>query len=131
VKEELEFYHFSLRLFKTEEFRCGQEDLDKYVQSTMQQNERNNLSMHYLGVTPGKKFVSLFCLLASSVECVQLKNPPKYLPRNTLPTIKVGRLAVRSDCQRQGFGTQTLTKAVSLYVKLSSTLGTIGLTIDA
>jgi ribosomal protein S18 acetylase RimI-like enzyme len=88
-------------------FRCGEEALDRYLQTQATQDIRRNLANCFVGVeTMTGEVAAYYTLSAASIPLMDL--PPdetKHLPRYpTLPAVRIGRLAVDERFHGRGLG---------------------------
>lgn len=128
----LKFFHYSKHLISGQNFCANHSAFDRYVSGPMQQHESDNVTRNYVGLDERGLPVSLFCLSASRVRRDEHEKLDKIFPSQMdLPTIKIGRLVVHKDHRDSGYGKQTLTKAIALFIESSKLIGTIGLTVDA
>lgn len=113
-------------------FTCGNIELDRFFQKFAGQNQFK----HFIGATYvavendeilGFATVSPTELLAASLP----RALAKRLPAHPLPALRLARLGVSSDHQRQSIGAQLLRFALTLTLKTSENLGCVGLVVDA
>jgi GNAT superfamily N-acetyltransferase len=115
-------------------FRCGQPDLDVYIQRYASQDVRRNLARVFVA-TPAEdpaRLAGFFTLSAGSVRCADL--PPalsRRLPRYPVPVALLGRLAVDRDFQGQGLGSILLADACQRVDAARAALAMVGIVVDA
>ena len=95
-------------------FCCGEEALDRYLQTQATQDIRRNIANCFVAVEIATgKVAAYYTLSAASIPLVDL--PPeetKHLPRYpTLPAVRIGRLAVGERFHGRGLGAATLMDA--------------------
>jgi GNAT superfamily N-acetyltransferase len=95
-------------------FRCGEEALDRYLQTQATQDIRRNIANCFVAVEIATgQVAAYYTLSAASMPLVDL--PPEYienLPRYpTLPAVRIGRLAVDQRFHGRGLGTAILADA--------------------
>jgi len=92
-------------------FRCGEEALDRYLQTQATQDIRRNIANCFVAVEIATgKVAAYYTLSAASIPLIDL--PPeetKNLPRYpTLHAVRVGRLAVDETFHGRGLGAAIL-----------------------
>ena len=95
-------------------FRCGEEILDRYLQTQATQDIRRRVANCFVAVEAATGHIAAYYTLsAASIALVDL--PPeetKRLPRYpTLPAVRIGRLAVDHRFQKRGLGAALLMNA--------------------
>lgn len=101
-------------------FSCGNEVLDKYLQTQATQDIRRHLSNCFVAVAEGGGTIAgYYTLAASSVPVADI--PPELsrrLPRYpVLPAVLVGRLAVDRRFARRSLGAALLYDAIARALK--------------
>jgi GNAT superfamily N-acetyltransferase len=96
-------------------FRCGEDALDRYLQTRATQDIRRNIANCFVAVEIATgQVAAYYTLSAASIPLVDL--PPedtKHLPRYpTVPAVRIGRLAVHRMYQGRGLGAAILMDAV-------------------
>jgi ribosomal protein S18 acetylase RimI-like enzyme len=95
-------------------FRCGEEVLDRYLQTQATQDIRRRVANCFVAVEAVTgQVAAYYTLSAASVPLVDLRlEETRRLPRYpTLPTVRVGRLAVDQRFQKRGLGAALLADA--------------------
>ena len=118
----------------TQPFRCGQAELDLYVQRYARQDVRRNLARVFAATPYAEpaRLAGFYTLSAGSVACDALPDAlARKLPRYPVPIALLGRLAVSLDMQGQGLGSILLADACQRVFKASSALAVAGLVVDA
>ena len=101
-------------------FQCGEDALDRYLQTQATQDMRRNIAKCFVAVevTSGR-VVAYYTLSAVSIALVDL--PPeviKHLPRYpTVPAVRIGRLAVDRAYRGRSLGTAILMDAADRIVQ--------------
>jgi ribosomal protein S18 acetylase RimI-like enzyme len=95
-------------------FRCGEEALDRYLQTQATQDIRRRIANCFVAVDAATgQIAGYYTIAAASVPLVDL--PPeetRRLPRYpTLPAVRIGRLAVDKRFQGRGLGAALLMDA--------------------
>jgi GNAT superfamily N-acetyltransferase len=116
-------------------FDCGSEPLNRYLKQTARQHTERGISRTFVLVdesdTEPKPIVGYFTLNICQISAEQL--PPDVagrLPRE-VAGLKLGRLAVTKERQRQGIGKLLLIAAMKKFVEVFDSVGGIGLFVDA
>jgi GNAT superfamily N-acetyltransferase len=117
-------------------FDCGSDPLNAFLKQTARQHAERGISRTFVLVdeddTSGPKpilgFFSLnLCQLKTDVLAPE---EAKRFPR-AVPGVRLGRLAVAKERQRQGIGTTLLIGAMMKFMEIFNTAGGIGLFVDA
>ena len=116
-------------------FDCGSEPLNLFLKQTARQHAARGISRTFVLVEDGASepkpilgFFSLnLCLLKSESLSVE---EAKKLPRD-VSGIRLGRLAVAREYQRQGIGKTLLVAAMGKFIEIFNTACGIGLFVDA
>jgi ribosomal protein S18 acetylase RimI-like enzyme len=95
-------------------FACGTEALDRYLRTQATQDIRRRVATCFAAVEVATgRLAAYYTIAAASIPTPQL--PPemtKRLPRYpTLPTVRIGRLAVDLQFRRRGLGAAMLADA--------------------
>jgi GNAT superfamily N-acetyltransferase len=127
-------------------FDCGVEILDLWLRQTALQHQGKGISRtfvavpadaaaqewarsgHEMGTDSILGFYALTAALA--LPCDLPARQARRYPRQ-IPVTRLGRLAVRSDMQRQGLGRLLLADAVTLARTAAQAVGSAGLFVDA
>ena len=99
-----------------ESFNCGQDALDRYIQTQATQDIRRRVATCFVAVERVTgKLAGYYTIAAASIPTPDLPNEiTKKLPRYpTLPAVRIGRLAVDRKFQGQGLGGVLLADALS------------------
>lgn len=88
-------------------FHCGEETLDRYLQTQATQDIRRRIANCFVAVEAATgSLAAYYTIAATSIPLIDL--PPKEakrLPRYpTLPAVRIGRLAVDQNFQGRGLG---------------------------
>lgn len=116
-------------------FDCGSEPLNAYFRQAARQHIERGISRTFVLVereaTPPKRVLGYFTLNLCQLKAEHL--PAEFanrLPRE-VAGIKLGRLAVSQDRQRQGLGRILLVAAMKKVLDVFESAGGIGLFVDA
>lgn len=96
-------------------FRCGNDALDRYLQTQATQDIRRRIANCFVVVEAATGHIAAYYTLsAASIPLVDLPaEEARRLPRYpTVPAVRIGRLAVDQRFQRRGIGELMLADAV-------------------
>lgn len=118
-----------------ENFDCGNEPLNAYFRQTARQHIERGISRTFVLVeseaAPPKLVLGYFTLNLCQLKAEHLPTVfAKRLPRE-VAGIKLGRLAVSLDRQREGLGRVLLVAAMHKVLDVFQSAGGIGLFVDA
>ena len=116
-------------------FDCGSEALNVYLRQTARQHTERGISRTFVladeTAAEPKPILGFFTLNICQLRAEQL--PPELarkLPRE-ISGLKLGRLAIARDRQRQGLGGVLLVAAMRKVIEVFESAGGIGLFVDA
>ncbi len=123
------------RTHDREGFDCGSEPLNAFFRQTARQHTERGISRTFVLVDEGarepKPVLGFFTLNICQIRAGQLSPElARKLPRD-VAGIKLGRLAIAADRQRQGLGKMLLVAAMEKVVEVFESAGGIGLFVDA
>ena len=118
-----------------EGFDCGSEPLNAYFRQTARQHTERGISRTFVLVEEAarepKPVLGFFTLNICQIRADQLSAElARKLPRD-VAGIKLGRLAVAANQQRQGLGKLLLVTALRKVLEVFESVGGIGLFVDA
>ena len=113
-------------------FRSGNPDLDRFFIRYAGQNQfRHHIGTTYVAVKDDR-ILGFVTVAPSQIEIDDLPRARrKRLPRYPLPVLRLARLAVDERAQGQGVGRLLLRSVFVLAREMASSLGCIGVVIDA
>jgi ribosomal protein S18 acetylase RimI-like enzyme len=118
-----------------ETFDCGSDPLNGFLRQTARQHAEKGVSKTFVLVDDDamdpKPILGFFSLNLCQVKSDEL--PPeeaKKLPR-VVSGVRLGRLAVAKELQRQGIGGALLAAAMTKFMEIFEIAGGIGLFVDA
>ena len=116
-------------------FDCGSEPLNLFLKETARQHAARGISRTFVLVEAGasepKPILGFFSLNLCQIKSESLSpQEAKKLPRD-VAGIRLGRLAVAKEYQRQGIGKTLLVAAMGKFIEIFNTAGGIGLFVDA
>lgn len=95
-------------------FNCGVEALDRYFQQQVTQDIRRRVTACFVAMTDDQRIAGYYTLASASLLLNEL--PPSFgkkLPRYpSVPTVRMGRLAVGKEYKGQGLGGALLADAL-------------------
>jgi ribosomal protein S18 acetylase RimI-like enzyme len=119
-----------------EGFDCESEALNSFLRQTARQHAERGISRTFVLVEEDDTAEPKLILGFFSLNLCQLKadallpEEAKRFPR-TVPGVRLGRLAVAKEFQRQGIGRTLLVGAMVKFMEIFNTAGGIGLFVDA
>jgi ribosomal protein S18 acetylase RimI-like enzyme len=116
-------------------FDCGSEPLNLFLKQTARQHAARGISRTFVLVEDGasepKPILGFFSLNLCQIKSESLApEESKKLPRD-VSGIRLGRLAVAREYQRQGIGKSLLVAAMGKFIGIFNTAGGTGLFVDA
>jgi ribosomal protein S18 acetylase RimI-like enzyme len=116
-------------------FDCGSEPLNLFLKQTARQHAVRGISRTFVLVEEGaaepKPILGFFSLNLCQIKSESLSaEEAKRLPRD-VSGVRLGRLAVAREYQRQGIGKTLLVAAMGKFIEIFNTAGGIGLFVDA
>ncbi len=116
-------------------FDCGSEPLNAFLKQTARQHAERGISRTYVLVEEdapeAKPILGFFSLNLCQVKSESLTpEEARRLPRD-VSGVRLGRLAVAKECQRQGIGKLLLVGAMGKFMEIFEAAGGIGLFVDA
>jgi len=116
-------------------FDCGSEPLNLFLKQTARQHAERGISRTFVLVEENapapKPILGFFSLNLCQIQAESLTpEQAKKLPR-MVAGIRLGRLAVAQDHQRQGIGKTLLVAAMEKFMEIFQAAGGIGLFVDA
>jgi GNAT superfamily N-acetyltransferase len=116
-------------------FDCGVGALNRYLQQIAAQHVSKGISRTFVLVdelaSPPKPILGFFSISLCQVVASDLpKRWAKRLPER-IPAMRLGRLAVATSRQDQGFGKALLIEAMSRVCSVADVVGGVGLFVDA
>jgi GNAT superfamily N-acetyltransferase len=114
-------------------FRSGNADLDRFFARYAGQNQfRHHIGTTYVAVDDASRIVGFATVAASELAPHTMPAPSrKRLPSYRVPVLRLARLAVDERAQGQGVGQFLLRAVLVLAQEMATSLGCIGLVVDA
>ena len=115
-------------------FACGEPTLDRYLREQAAQHHRDGIATTHVLVDASSpaRILGYYTLSAAQLQLSELQQADRLrLPRYPVPAVRMGRLAVCVDEQRQGYGGLLLAHAVARCLDLRGQLGVRVLLVDA
>lgn len=115
-------------------FHCGVEALDTYLRQQAGQHQREGIATTHVLIddTAPSSILGYVSLAAAQLHLQDLQlGDRKRLPAYPVPATRVGRLAVSSQHQGEGYGRLLLGHAVNSSLGLREQLGVRVLVVDA
>jgi ribosomal protein S18 acetylase RimI-like enzyme len=121
------------KIHARKEFDCGNIALNEFLQRIARQHIQKGLSRTFVLVDDQQPSVIMgfftMSLCELQVECM----PPIWAKKypSIVPGVKLARLAVSKDFQRQGIGSILLIEAMKRATIIAENAGVVGLFVDA
>lgn len=114
-------------------FNCGSETLNQFLIRTARQHIQKGISRTFVLVDTEqpKTIIGFFTLSICEVQTEKL--PPQLAKKypTKVPGVKLARLAVTQDWQRQGIGEILMLEGMKRALVIAENAGVIGLFVDA
>lgn len=120
--------------FDRDSFNCGNEELDGYLKRQLSQDIKRNVAACFILHEENKtEMIGYYTLSAFAVSLDGLPEKlKKQLPRYPhIPTTLLGRLAISTDGQGQGFGELLLIDALKRAWKTRDVIASWAVVVDA
>jgi GNAT superfamily N-acetyltransferase len=119
------------RVHAVEDFDCGKEPLNRFLQRYALQNQQAGASQTYVGLVDNE-LIGYYTLAFGAVEHdVAPARVGKGLARYPIPLMVLARLAVSSDWQRRGVGAALIKDAVLRTLQAAEIAGLRALAVHA
>ena len=116
-------------------FDCGSEPLNLFLKQTARQHAERGISRTFVlgaeDASAPKPIVGFFSLNLCQIKSESLTAAEAKKPPRDVAGIRLGRLAVAKEYQRQGIGKTLLVAAMGKFIEIFNTAGGIGLFVDA
>jgi len=112
-----------------DEFNCAEPDLNQWLRTMAGQHRRRNISSTFVAVDDAAPhtIVGYYALTVAEISKGDLPDQLKRMPQS-VPVIRLGRLAVDRRFQGQGYGRDLLADAI---LRAGSQVAGAGLVVDA
>jgi ribosomal protein S18 acetylase RimI-like enzyme len=125
---------FQLAALTTQEratFHCGVEPLDRYFHTQVTQDMRRRVTACFVACNVDQRVAAYYTLASASLQLGDLPDSTaKKLPRYpSVPTVRMGRLAVDTAFKSQGLGAAMLADA--LHRAITAEIAAYALVVDA
>jgi ribosomal protein S18 acetylase RimI-like enzyme len=116
-----------------EQFDCGVAALNQFLRSTARQHIQKGISRTFILVDRDlpQKIIGFFTLTICEIRSEKLPDEIAKNYPDRVPGIKLARLAVDRQWQRQGIGEILMVEAMQRSLLVADTAGGIGLFVDA
>jgi ribosomal protein S18 acetylase RimI-like enzyme len=116
-----------------EQFDCGVEVLNQFLRSTARQHIQKGISRTFVLTEQDlpQNIIGFFTLTICEVRSEKLPSAIAKKYPEQLPGVKLARLAVAGQWQRQGIGEILMVEAMQRALLVADTAGGIGLFVDA
>ena len=115
------------------DFDCGSEALNRYFQQTARQHNKKGISRTFVLVDSEQPqtIIGFFTLAICEIRASKLPNKWQKKYPSAIAGVKLARLAVAKNYQRQGIGEILMIEAMKRAVIIADNAGVIGLFVDA
>ena len=122
------------RAHNRKDFSCGNDTLDRYLQTQARQDMQRNLAQVYVLTEADEQTIQGYYSLSNS--SLQLSELPEELSRRLprypkIPVTLLGRLAVDNRYQGQGIGRLLLVDALLRSLRLADEIASMAVVVDA
>ncbi|MCY7337088.1 MAG: GNAT family N-acetyltransferase [Chamaesiphon sp.] len=116
-----------------EQFDCGVEVLNQFLRSTARQHIQKGISRTFVLIEQdlSQSIIGFFTLTICEVRREKLPGSIAKKYPSQVPGVKLARLAVARQWQRQGIGEILMVEAMQRALLVADTAGGIGLFVDA
>jgi len=134
------FVQFSEKhLSEVTSFTSGNEDLDDYLKNDalFQQDQKISLTfLAYEELENGKKLLGYISILTDSIRINENSELDRFFSEKgifykSIPALRIGRLAIRKDCHRMGYGKKMVQFSLMTAIRISEQAGCRFLTVDS
>jgi len=114
-------------------FDCGNEPLNQYIKNIARQHLSKGISRTFVIINYNFQDVILGFYTLAACEIHAEKLPRKYAKQypSKIPAVKLARIAVAKNHQRQGIGALMMIDAIKRVMSVSENLGITGFFVDA
>lgn len=118
---------------RTEQFRCGQTQLDTWLRASAGQAQRRDASRTYVVADDSSHVVGFYTLVAGQVDVEEAtsevrRGMSQHFP---IPVVLLARLAVDERRQGEGVGAALLADAMRRAVRAAEEVGIRAVVVDA
>jgi GNAT superfamily N-acetyltransferase len=112
-------------------FESKEKSLDDWLKNKATKNERSGSSRTYV-VCDQNKVIGYYCLAAGAISHEEApKSMQRNMPKNPIPVLVLGRLAIDHRYQNMGLGTALLLDATRRALQASRSFGVVALLVHA
>lgn len=116
---------------KTDDFNCGNEDLNLFLKNHAFSNQNRRLSSTVVAYS-GAKIIGYYSLCPAQVEReIMPSKLARGLPHYPIAAIRLCRLAIDQNYQGKGFGEELLIHALIKCLHISKEIGGYVVIVDA
>ena len=131
MSERLRFERFDKAKHDRGSFDCGVAALNDYLKTKLGQHTRKDLTRGYVLATPEGRIAGYFTLAAGRLTVNVIPEGHGFPAKMPLPTTLLGRLAVDQSFRGRGLGGALLMHALTIAVKVSKTIASAVIEVDA
>lgn len=117
-------------------FDCGDAELNEFLKEDAISHQNENMSVTWVA-TLNTTIIGYYSLLTDSIKKEKLQQSHRIFKRGgkkiyeQYPAMKIGRLAIKKELQRSGYGSNLLKHSIAVSTKLSEHTGCRFITVDS
>jgi len=131
VADDLRFERFDKKRHRHAAFDCGQQALDEFLKTRLNQQMKRGVTVGYVLADPAGRIAGYVTLSAGKLPITVIPAGHGFPPQMPLPTTLIGRLAVDRSFQGQGLGGDLLIHALRLAVQNAELVASAVIEVDA
>lgn len=113
------------------EFHCGIDELDTFISKYAMQNDKKDIGKTFV-LKDEDRMIGFYTLSNAQIAFDELKDSlSKGLPKYPVPCIRIARLAVAEEYQKNGFGAILLKDAILRILNVADHTGIYFVIVDA
>lgn len=112
-------------------FDCGVQSLNHFLKTVAREEADRDLGVTYVATPDGVTIAGYYTLASYSVQGELFPSGTKFSSTRAIPAILLGKLAVATTMQGQGFGTQILFQALYDCQRVADVAGSHAVIVDA
>ncbi|WP_428356503.1 GNAT family N-acetyltransferase [Methyloprofundus sp.] len=126
----MKFELLNTKQHNRQQFDCGVNVLNIYLQRFANQDQKRNLTRIYV-LAEETRIIGYYSISAHSVLTNELPDGKRLAHYPYAPFLLLGRLAIDNDFKGQGFGDALLFHAFKTTLDMAEKIGILGMVVDA
>lgn len=126
----MKFEHLQPKKHNRNDFDCGVEALNLYLQRVANQDQKRSLTKVYV-LAEGERVIGYYSISAHSVSKDHLPENKQFGGYHEIPFLLLGRLAVDRHYQGLGYGDVLILHAFATTMEAAEKVGIMGMVVDA